>query len=153
VAAFEGYAAAAKLTAKTINGALFTLDIGANDIFNALPSPSTAVGVVEAAAASAAADIEQLHKDGARSFLFYEVPNLGLTPDITAQGSKAQMFASTLAQLFNTTVLDLLKSSEAGEDPLKLIALDMYDNLTPDRDGSEPRRLRQCHGPLLDREL
>jgi phospholipase/lecithinase/hemolysin len=141
VTAFQDYAAAEKLTSKTINGALFTLDIGANDITDALMAdPATAASVVTAAAKSAAAEVEQLHIDGARSFLFYEVPNLGLTPDIVTQGASAQAAASSLAQLFNTTVLDDLAPHETGADSLKLFALDMYDVLTqvvtgPDHDG------------------
>jgi outer membrane lipase/esterase len=121
---------AENLNSRTIGGALFTLDIGANDIFDALLHPTTAVATVEAAAASAAAEIEQLHTDGARNLLFYEVPNLGLVPDILAQGPAAQAAASSLAQLFNATVLDLVTPAETGADPLRLFALNMYDNIT-----------------------
>ena len=128
VAEFEAYAAAAKLTAKTINGALFTLDIGANDT---LSDPATAMTVVTDAANSAAAEVAQLHdKDGARNLLFYEVPNLGLTPDAMAQGPAAKAAASMLALLFNKTVLDDLAPLETGADPLNLFALNMFDELS-----------------------
>jgi phospholipase/lecithinase/hemolysin len=130
VGAFQAYAAAASLSSKTISGALFTLDIGANDIFGALSDPTTAVAVVTAAANSAAAEVQQLHTDGAHNLLFYEVPNLGLTPGITAEGPAAQVAASALAQLFNNTVLGDLSPLETGADPLNLFALNMYDNLT-----------------------
>ncbi len=140
VAAFQAYAAAVKLNSTKINGALFTLDIGANDIFSALSDPLTAGTVVMDAANSAAADVEQLHMDGARNLLFYEVPNLGLIPDITAQGAAAQTLASSLAQLFNATVLGDLAPLETGGDPLKVFDLNTYDALTeivdsPNHDG------------------
>jgi outer membrane lipase/esterase len=129
VTAFETYAALANLKPATLNGALFTLDIGAIDILDALSDPSTAFGVVTAAANSAAADVEQLHMDGARSFLFYEVPQLGLAPNVEALGSGAQMLADTLAQTFNATLLSDLASIETGADPLKVFTLDTYDLL------------------------
>jgi phospholipase/lecithinase/hemolysin len=130
VAAFQAYAAAAKLNSTFLNGALYTLDIGANDILDALSHPSTADTVVTNAANSAAAEVRQLHTDGARNLLFYEVPNLGLTPDVTAEGAAAQTLASSLARLFNATVLDDLAPLETGAGALKLFDLDTYDRLT-----------------------
>jgi phospholipase/lecithinase/hemolysin len=127
VGAFEAYAAS--LTPATLNGALFTLDIGANDIFGALSDPSTAAEMVTAAANTAAAEVDQLHTDGARSFLYYEVPQLGLTPDVEALGSGVGTLADTLAQLFNATLLGDLTAIESGADPLKVFTLDTYDLL------------------------
>lgn len=129
VAAFEAYAALAHLTPATLNGALFTLDIGANDILDALSDPATAAAVVTAAANSAAGEVEALHADGAQSFLYYEVPQLGLTPDVEALGSGAEAFADTLAQLFNATLLGALAPVETGSDALKVFTLDTYDLL------------------------
>ena len=129
VAAFQAYAAAAGSTPATLNGALFTLDIGANDILDALSDPSTAAGVVEAAANTAAAEVATLNADGARTFLLYEVPQLGLTPEVEALGSTAQALADTLAQLFNSTLLSALAPLETGADSLKVFTLDSYDLL------------------------
>jgi phospholipase/lecithinase/hemolysin len=140
VAAFQAYAVAHKLNSTTVNGALFTLDIGANDIFAALSNPTTAHTVVMDAANSAATEVKELHTDGARSLLFYEVPNLALTPDIEAEGAAAQTLASSLAQLFNATVLGDLRPLETGFDPLKVFNLNTYAALTeivdsPNHDG------------------
>lgn len=129
VAGFSAYAAAASLTSATVNGALFTLDIGANDILDALSDPSTAAATVTAAANTAAAEVETLHSDGARSLLFYEVPQLGLTPAVEADGPAAQTLADMLAQSFNATLLSDLASIETGADPLKVFTLDTYDLL------------------------
>jgi phospholipase/lecithinase/hemolysin len=129
VAAFETYAALAHLTPATLNGALFTLDIGANDIIAALSDPLTAAAAVTAAANSAAEEVKELHTDGARSFLFYKVPQLGLTPEIKALGSAAQTLADTLAQSFNAALLSDVAPLEIGADPLKVFNLDTYNLL------------------------
>jgi phospholipase/lecithinase/hemolysin len=130
VTAFETYAAAESLTPATLNAALFTLDIGANDIFGVLSgSPTAAEAAIKAAANSAAADVETLQGDGARSLLFYEVPQLGLTPGIEALGSGAETLADTLAQLFNSTLLSDLAPLETGADPLKVFTLNTHELL------------------------
>jgi phospholipase/lecithinase/hemolysin len=129
VSAFEAYVAAAHVTQATLNGALFTLDIGAIDILDALSDPATAFGVVTAAAQSAAAEVKELNSDGARTFLFYEVPKLSVTPEVEALGSAAGTLADTLAQTFNSTLLSSLGSVETGADALNVVALDTYDFL------------------------
>ena len=70
-----------------VKGALYTLDIGSNDIFNALDDYAAgkiSIGGVDAVVAEAETntvnDVEALVALGARSLLFYEVPDLGLTP-------------------------------------------------------------------------
>jgi phospholipase/lecithinase/hemolysin len=127
---FEAYVAVKGLSSTTLNGALFTLDIGANDIINALPEavtdPSAAEMTVISDAGSAAAEVKELYSDGARSFLFYEVPQLGLTPEIEAQGSTAEAVADMLAQSFNATPLSDLAPLETGADSLKVFDLDTY---------------------------
>ena len=51
---------------------------------------------------------------GATSFLFYEVPDLGLTPYLRSLGPAAQAAGSALAAAFNTAVLNGLVSFESG---------------------------------------
>ena len=70
-----------------VKGALYTLDIGANDIMNALEAFSEnkisydeVETVVIQAEANTLDSVKSLVGLGARSLLFYEVPNLGLTP-------------------------------------------------------------------------
>ena len=129
VSAFEAYVTAAHVTQATLNGALFTLDIGAIDILNALSDPATALGVVTTAANSAATEVKELNSDGARNFLFYEVPQLSLAPLVKALGPGAGALADILAQAFNSTVLSDLTSVETGADALKVFTLDTYDLL------------------------
>jgi len=61
----------------------------------------------------------------ARSLLFYEVPNLGLTPRF--DGTTLQMNASDLATSFNAAVLEGLARFKS--DGLKVFTLDTYDLL------------------------
>jgi phospholipase/lecithinase/hemolysin len=72
---------------KPVGGALYTLDIGGNDIFKALDelhagqiSPSVAGTAIAQAEANTVHAVETLFALGARNFLFYEVPDLGLAP-------------------------------------------------------------------------
>ena len=115
-----------------VKGALYTLDIGANDIMNALaefvggeislPEVKTVVAQAEA---NTIVSVKTLFGLGARSLLFYEVPNLGLTPRF--DGTALQSLASGLAESFNVSVLKGLASLES--DGLKVFTLDTYDLL------------------------
>jgi phospholipase/lecithinase/hemolysin len=115
-----------------VKGALYTLDIGANDIMNALgefvggkislPEVKTVVAQAEA---NTIDSVKALFGLGARSLLFYEAPNLGLTPRF--DGTALQSLASGLAESFNAEVLKGLASLESGG--LKVFTLDTYDLL------------------------
>ena len=73
-------------------GALYTLDIGGNDIIKALDEYrageiSSGVGTAVAQAeANTVHAVETLFALGARNLLFYEVPDLGLAPHLSAEG-------------------------------------------------------------------
>ena len=126
VSNFEAYVAGHALSSATLGGALFTLDIGANDVLDSLSDPSTALATVTNAATSAAAEVEELYTHGARTLLYYEVPELGLTPEIRALGAQAETLADDLAQIFNATLLSDLAPLETGAGALKVFDLDTY---------------------------
>jgi outer membrane lipase/esterase len=112
---------------KPTGGALYTLDIGGNDIDKALDelhageiSPSTAGTAIAQAEANTVHAVETLFALGARNLLFYEVPDLGLTPHFRAEGPAWQNLASGLAKSFNQTVLSDLV-------PLEHLCLKVYD--------------------------
>jgi len=115
-----------------VKGALYTIDIGANDIMNALgefvggkislPEVRT---VVSQAETNTIDSVGTLFGLGARSLLFYEVPNLGLTPRF--DGTALQSLASDLAESFNGAVLKGLAPIESSG--LKVFTLDTYDLL------------------------
>jgi phospholipase/lecithinase/hemolysin len=115
-----------------VKGALYTLDIGANDIMNALQAFSEnkisydeVETVVEQAEANTIDSVKSLVGLGARSLLFYEVPNLGLTPRF--DGTVLEMDASDLAASFNAAVLKGLAGFKS--DGLNVFTLDTYDLL------------------------
>ena len=115
-----------------MKGALYTLDIGANDIMNAIGgvcrgkiSLDGVRTVVLQAEANTIKSVGTLFGIGARSLLYYEVPNLGLTPRF--DGTALQSLASDLAASFNAAVLKGLAPLEG--DGLKVFTLDTYDLL------------------------
>ena len=115
-----------------VKGALYTLDIGANDILNALAayvegklSLDGVQKVVGEAEVNTIDSVKSLFGLGARSLLFYEAPNLGLTPRF--DGTPLQGLASGFAESFNAEVLKGLAPLEG--DGLKVFALDTYDLL------------------------
>jgi len=126
-----------------VSGALYTLDIGANDILNALDDYASGTiklkevrTVVKQAETNTVDAVDDLYGLGARSLLFYDVPNLGLTPDF--DGTPLQGLASRLALSFDTAVLRKLDPLEAGG--LKVFNLNTYAALTeivdsPNHDG------------------
>jgi phospholipase/lecithinase/hemolysin len=108
-------------------GALYTLDIGGNDLFKALDelhagqiSPSEAGTAIAQAEANTVHAVDALFALGARNLLFYEVPDLGLAPHLSAEGPAWQNLASGLAKSFNQTVLSDLV-------PLEHLGLKVYD--------------------------
>jgi phospholipase/lecithinase/hemolysin len=119
IAAFGAYAALAHLTPATLNGALFTLDIGANDIRSALEDYAAneitlrkAKAVVAQAEDNTIDAIDDLYRLGARSLLFFGVQNLGNTPRF--HGTPLQGLATDLSVSFHTAVIDGLRSLEKG---------------------------------------
>jgi phospholipase/lecithinase/hemolysin len=109
-------------------GALYTLDIGANDILNAVTalkngqislSDMTTTFLNEAVANTVGA-IGDLYADGMRSLLYYEVPDLSVVPDYKDLGAQFATDAGTLAEDFNTDVLNGVKA-------LDLLGLNVFD--------------------------
>jgi outer membrane lipase/esterase len=76
--------------------------------------------VVAQAEANTVHAVETLFGLGARNLLFYEVPDLGLTPHFRAEGLAWQNFAGGLAKSFDQTVLSDLV-------PLERLGLKVYD--------------------------
>src|SRR5271157_3895630 len=112
-----------------VTGALYTLDIGSNDIINALDDYAAgkiSLGGVNTVVTEAETNtvhvVDALYLLGARNLLFYEVPNLGLTP--LFDGTPLQSLASFFALSFDKTVLaDLVPLEHLG---LKVSDLNTY---------------------------
>jgi phospholipase/lecithinase/hemolysin len=92
------------------SSALYTFSIGANDLFGMLSDPNlnpadipTDISGAAAAVGAAAANLAQA---GATSLLLFDVPNLGLVPEVTGAGIPGlPALATQLSAEFNTAVL------------------------------------------------
>ncbi|HXE23710.1 MAG TPA: SGNH/GDSL hydrolase family protein [Roseiarcus sp.] len=101
------------------SGALYTLDIGGNDIGNALSAVAKnplfdLSAFLSEAVGNTVGAIDTLYGDGARALLYYEVPDLSLVPAFMAGGA----LGGELAMQFNEDVLAGIKPLETGPDPL-----------------------------------
>jgi phospholipase/lecithinase/hemolysin len=99
-------------------GALYTLDIGGNDMLNALTGVKNGsislsdltTTFLNQAVGNTVGAVADLYNDGMRSLLYYEVPDLSVVPDFAALGSTLSAEGRTLALDFNTDVLDEVKA-------------------------------------------
>ncbi len=108
--------------------ALYSVWIGANDLFAILGgglTQSQAVTETEGAAAVETAAIAALAAEGAKNFVVPLVPNLGVTPDLTAAGVAAAAAATALSQLYDATLTSGLKDL-ATADGISVTIVDTY---------------------------
>jgi phospholipase/lecithinase/hemolysin len=110
-------------------GALYTLDIGANDIGNALSAYAgdhsfDLSGFLTQAVDNTVGAVDALYAGGhgARDLLYYEVPDLSLVPAFMAGGP----LGGELAMQFNEDVLAGIKPLETGPEPLTVFDVPVF---------------------------
>jgi len=112
--------------------ALYTLSIGANDVFDAVSAysanPTAAVADIAQAVRNETAFIAGLAASGARNFAVLNVPDLGKTPSETARGAGTVQIASYLSALYDSQLSASLKSLAATAH-LNLHLVDTYSFL------------------------
>jgi phospholipase/lecithinase/hemolysin len=111
--------------------ALYSVWIGANDLFNILSSgstPSQAASAAQGAAAVETNAIAGLAAKGAKSFIVPLVPNLGATPDAKAAGAAAAAAATALTQVYDTALTLGLQALEQA-DGISVTIVDSYSLL------------------------
>jgi phospholipase/lecithinase/hemolysin len=105
------------------SSALYTLSIGANDLYGLLGaglSLAQAKPLAAGAAAVVASTVGALQTEGVRTLVLFDVPDLGVTPAITTLGSQAVSEAKALSAYFDRQVLlDL--------NPVEMAGLKVYD--------------------------
>jgi phospholipase/lecithinase/hemolysin len=118
---------------KAPSSGLYTLSIGANDIFADLSAfgsgkinLTTADADVRQAAAEAAATTYELFAFGARSLIWFDVPDLGVTPRYNTNLS-IRAYASWFALQFDQDMAADLKPVEAAG--LKVFDLNTYSGI------------------------
>jgi phospholipase/lecithinase/hemolysin len=104
--------------------ALYVIEMGANDIRDALATGDASI--LNAAAEAIAGNIAQLAAVGARKFLVWNAPNLGLTPAILGLGPAAAGFADFLTLTFNFNLDTALAALPGG---IEIVRLDVYQKL------------------------
>ena len=124
------------------SSALYVVEMGGNDIRDALETfsrvlqatnnPAEAAGaagdVVAGALNSIYQNIALLYGRGARTFLVVNAPDVGLTPAIRALGPAASGLATQLSQQFNIGLEQVL-AGFAGVPEIQLARLDVYGKL------------------------
>ncbi len=123
LAAFQG------AVPKPASGALYSLWIGANDLFSILATPGITPTVAEADASAAAANVASfvagLAADGAKNLLLVTVPNLGVAPAVTAHGTAAETAATDLSAYFDQILVQDV-GAEAASHGMNLSVLDTF---------------------------
>jgi phospholipase/lecithinase/hemolysin len=117
--------------------ALYTFSIGANDLFNILGGSTGGLTPQRAAAAAAqvvATEAGDLAAAGAKDLVLFDVPDLGVTPQITALGLPAASAAATaLSAYFDEQVLiDLAPVEAAGLTVFDLNTYTLIDDAVKD---------------------
>jgi phospholipase/lecithinase/hemolysin len=97
------------------SNALYVFWAGANDIFHGV-SPTTAVMNISA-------NISTLYADGARDFLWLNMPPLGDTPDGMALGSAG---LNLLSQEYNADWSSTLALLDADDPGIKIVGVNVY---------------------------
>jgi phospholipase/lecithinase/hemolysin len=113
--------------------ALFVIEMGGNDIRDAFLLYATGgngAPVLAEALGSIAANIQSLYAAGARDFLVWVAPNVGLTPAIGSLGPVAQGVAATVSQGFNGGLSGVLAQLAAALPGVSFARLDAYQLLT-----------------------
>ena len=93
------------------SNALYIIEMGGNDIRDALivaqtAGPGAALAHLDAAVSALGHGIKRLHAKGARRFLIWTAPDVGLTPALKAIG--ASEFGTVLSGYFNANLERLL---------------------------------------------
>jgi phospholipase/lecithinase/hemolysin len=99
------------------SSALYTFSIGANDLFAILNGQTGGLTPAQAAGAAAqvvANEAKALADAGAKKLVLFDVPDLGLTPEITALGPVVSAAATKLSGFFDQAVLQDLAPIEAA---------------------------------------
>ena len=118
-------------------GALYVVEMGGNDIRDALVAyltggPGAAGTVIEGALRSIGGNIAALYGAGARKFLVWNAPNLGLTPAIRALDARnpgAAFLADQLSQGFNTGLEGVLADLSLKLPGIQIVRFDVYGRL------------------------
>ena len=113
------------------SSALYVIEMGGNDLRDALvvasggDNPATIIGP---ALNSIAQNVQRLYAAGARDFLVWTAPDIGLTPAVRSIPGGAQA-AGQLTAFFNAQLSGLLAQLQAGLPGAHFTTFDIYSKL------------------------
>jgi phospholipase/lecithinase/hemolysin len=108
---------------------LYVIEMGGNDIRDAFQLYATGgngSAVLAQALVSIAANVQRLYQAGAREFLVWTAPNVGLTPAIRSLGTGAQGLAGLVSQAFNAGLDGTLTQLAIGLPGTSFARLDAF---------------------------
>ena len=113
--------------------ALYVIAIGSNDVRDALVAFSRGQNggiILGAALTSIAQSMTALAAAGARTFLVWNAPDIGLTPALRMAGPAAAQAGTALSGAFNGQLLFILGQLGAGLPPGAIVPFDAFALLT-----------------------
>ncbi len=115
-------------------GALYTVDIGINDVLKVLdqPDPAQYDALVEQSVQTEAAFIASLIADGATDVLVMNVPDLGTLPIEIALGPARVASVSALSRFYDTTLQATLATLPGAASIHILDAYSLFDSVVAD---------------------
>ncbi len=96
---------------------------GANDLLAAADDPTNAQATILGAVASQVETINALKDNGANYILVPNIPDVGLTPRVIAQGAAAQAQSTGATSLYNQFMLSGVANTGANIIPLDTFSL------------------------------
>jgi len=120
------------------SGALYVIEMGGNDIrdsFQIYATGGNGGPILQAALGSIAGNIQRLYAAGAREFLVWAAPNVGLTPAIRSLGPAAGALATNVTLAFNgglTQVLGQLFVGLPGTNFARFDAFQLLNTIVAD---------------------
>ncbi|HET8725883.1 MAG TPA: SGNH/GDSL hydrolase family protein [Alphaproteobacteria bacterium] len=115
------------LTERNANSdALHVLWAGANDLLQAIAGQESPPAVAEAVVGNIEAALRRLTDAGAHRFLILNMPDIGRTPHVRAQGPAAAERGTALAAAFNRRLKVTLDGLEANL-PAGILRIDVFD--------------------------
>ena len=116
--------------------ALYVIEMGGNDLRDALAAvlvtqdPTAANPIIGGALTAIADAIQELYVRGARKFLVWNGPDIGLTPAIRPLGPVVAGIAGNLANGFNSNLGAVLNGLRAGLFGIDITVVDVHATLT-----------------------
>lgn len=96
---------------------IYSIWVGANDLLAATQDRANAQNIITESVSSVAQSVDKLHKNGAKTIVLPNIPDIGLTPmanSLNALDPTASQTATNTTSLYNKMVLNQVKATGAN---------------------------------------